>query len=73
MPLSSAEAIARFRDAGYVILDVRAEHALAVEAIRLPHGDPFDRLILAQALSEPLILVTRDRQLAAYNHTIINW
>jgi PIN domain nuclease of toxin-antitoxin system len=73
MPLSSAEALTRFRDAGYVILDVRAEHALAVEAIRLPHGDPFDRLILAQALSEPLILVTRDRQLAAYNHTIINW
>jgi len=73
MPLSSSEALEGFRAAGYTILDVRAEHALAAEPIRLPHGDPFDRLILAQALSEPLILVTKDRVLAAYNDAIISW
>lgn len=52
---------------------VTAEHTLAVESLQLDHEDPFDRLILAQALSEPLILVTRDRQLAAYSDTIISW
>ena len=73
MPISAAEAFGHFRDAGYAMLDVRAEHALAVEAIRLPRGDPFDRLILAQALSEPMVLVTKDRQLAGYNETIVSW
>ena len=73
MPISSEEAFGHFRNAGYTILDVRAEHALAVEAIRLPRGDPFDRLILAQALSEPMVLVTKDRQLAGYNEMVVSW
>ena len=73
MPVSSREAFGHFHSAGYTMLEVRAEHALAAEAIRLPRGDPFDRLILAQTLSEPMILVTKDRQLAGYNDTIISW
>jgi PIN domain nuclease of toxin-antitoxin system len=73
MPLSCAEAAEAFEQAGYTILQARKEHALAVEPIRLPHGDLFDRLILAQALSEPLTLVTKDRRLAAYSETIVSW
>ena len=73
IPLSSAEALRHFRDAGFAILDIRAEHAVAVESVRLPHGDPFDRLILAQALTEPLRLITKDRVLAAYSDPVISW
>jgi PIN domain nuclease of toxin-antitoxin system len=73
IPLSSREAIGHFRSAGYSMLEVGVEHALAVEHIRLPRGDPFDRLILAQALSEPMILVTKDRQLAGYSDTVVSW
>lgn len=73
MPISSREAVGHFHSAGYNMLDVSTQHAVAVETIRLPRGDPFDRLILAQALSEPMILVTKDRQLAGYNNTVVSW
>jgi PIN domain nuclease of toxin-antitoxin system len=73
MPMTSREAVGHFHNAGYAMLDVNVEHALAVETIRLPRGDPFDRLILAQALSEPMFLVTKDRQLAGYNDTVVSW
>lgn len=43
------------------------------DALPLLHGDPFDRLIVAQALAEPLRLVTHDRRLGAYSDTIISW
>jgi PIN domain nuclease of toxin-antitoxin system len=36
----------------------------------LHHTDPFDRLLLAQAFSEPLRLVTADRSLAAYGGAV---
>lgn len=61
------------RDAGYVVLDVRAEHCAAVESIPSIHGDPFDRLLVAQALEEGLRLVTHDQTLAAYSDTIITF
>ncbi len=71
-PVISGEgAIAAFAAAGYTMLDVTAVHAAAVEALPLIHGDPFDRLLIAQALSEPLRLVTHDKVLARYSDTII--
>jgi PIN domain nuclease of toxin-antitoxin system len=70
-PFSGAEAIGYFREAGYLLLDVRAEHAAGVETLPSLHGDPFDRLIVAQALEEPLRLVTHDPKVAAYSDTII--
>ena len=43
----------------------------AVEALPPLHGDPFDRLLIAQAFNEPLRLVTHDRAVAAYGDSII--
>lgn len=71
--MPSAEAIEAFDAAGYALLDVTARHAAAVETLPLLHGDPFDRLIVAQALAEPMRLVTADRRLAAYSDTVIAW
>jgi PIN domain nuclease of toxin-antitoxin system len=51
---------------GFHELAVTARHAAAVEKLPLHHADPFDRLLLAQAFSEPLHLLTADRELAAY-------
>jgi PIN domain nuclease of toxin-antitoxin system len=45
-------------------------HAAAVARLPLHHTDPFDRLLLAQAFSEPLRLVTADRALAAYGGAV---
>ena len=53
-------------DHGYVELPVTAVHASAVADLPLLHGDPFDRLLVAQARSEGLTLLTVDAQLARY-------
>jgi PIN domain nuclease of toxin-antitoxin system len=51
---------------GYEELPVTSEHALALRLLPALHRDPFDRILLAQAHSEGLTLLTADRDLAAY-------
>jgi len=53
-------------DEGWQELPIEAHHALAVAALPPLHRDPFDRLLLAQASAEGLLLITADQQLAAY-------
>ena len=53
-------------DNGYVELPVTSEHAVSVDTLPLLHKDPFDRLLLAQALVEGITLLTADEQLARY-------
>ena len=60
-----------FQQAGFKVLPVTADHAIAVDKLPPLHRDPFDRLILAQALAERMRLVTHDRALAAYSDTVI--
>jgi PIN domain nuclease of toxin-antitoxin system len=45
---------------GYTELPVTAEHALKVETLPMLHKDPFDRLLLAQARAEGMLLLTID-------------
>jgi PIN domain nuclease of toxin-antitoxin system len=62
-----ADAFARaIEDSGFKELPVLSRHAAAVAKLPLHHTDPFDRLLLAQAFSEPLRLVTADSILATY-------
>jgi len=51
---------------GYVELGISSEHALAVESLPPIHKDPFDRLLVAQAIVEDVTLLTVDRNLAKY-------
>ena len=54
---------------GFLALPISLNHAAYVYQLPVPdgdHKDPFDRMLVAQALSEPLILVTADKQLAKY-------
>jgi len=71
MPISSAQALQAFTDAGYGLLDIRPEHAIAVERLAPIHGDPFDRMLVAQALVEPVTLITRDALVASYSPAIV--
>jgi len=50
---------------------VTHQHAIAVETIAIAHGDPFDRLLLAQAKVEGLQLLTHDERLARYDDRTI--
>ncbi|HRY23886.1 MAG: type II toxin-antitoxin system VapC family toxin [Geminicoccaceae bacterium] len=70
-PFSASEAVRHCRTIGYTLLSITPEHAAAVGTLPHHHGDPFDRLLIAQALTEPLRLVTADRRLAAYSDTVI--
>ena len=70
MPISGAEAAKLFREAGYYELPVTAMHAAATEQLPPLHADPFDRILVAQAFSEPLRLITHDPQLPPYGQWI---
>lgn len=71
MPVSGQDALRYFGQAGYRFLAVEAEHAAAVESLPAHHQDPFDRLLVAQALVEPMRLMTHDATLARYSDTVI--
>ncbi len=71
MPVSARRAAELFRAAGFAELSILREHALAVETLPAIHGDPFDRILIAQALTEPLRLLTHDRTVARYSEEIV--
>ena len=72
MPISGAMAILEFEASGFELLAINPEHAAAVDLMPLHHGDPFDRLLVAQSQCEGLQLLTQDSKLAAYgNHVIV--
>lgn len=53
-------------DRGLQLLDVSPEHAYTVETLPYHHRDPFDRLLVAQAMHEGMALVSRDPRLDPY-------
>jgi PIN domain nuclease of toxin-antitoxin system len=61
----------RFAEAGIVALPVTWEHAVRSAEIAATHPDPFDRLLLAQAIHEPMHLLTSDAALARYSEHVI--
>ena len=56
---------------GYTELPVTAEHALKVNSLPLLHKDPFDRLLLAQARVEGMVLVTCDAAVSQYQESVL--
>jgi PIN domain nuclease of toxin-antitoxin system len=52
-------------------LPLALQHALAVEALPQQHRDPFDRMLIAQAQVEGLILVTSDREMQHYPISVL--
>jgi PIN domain nuclease of toxin-antitoxin system len=58
-------------DSGFEKLLISFSHAEAAAALPPHHGDPFDRMLVAQAVSEGLTLVTHDRKLEAYEVSIL--
>lgn len=55
------------RDTGFIELPVLSHHTHAVATLPWLHRDPFDRLLLAQAVSLPARLLTTDAQLTRYS------
>ena len=55
---------------GFSLLHIEAKHCSAVARLPHHHNDPFDRMLVAQALAEPMRLLTHDAQLARYSDTV---
>jgi PIN domain nuclease of toxin-antitoxin system len=53
-------------DNGYSELPVTSQHAVSIDSLPLLHRDPFDRLLVAQATTEGITLLTADDQVAQY-------
>ncbi len=57
--------------AGFAELPITTRHTAAVARLPECHRDPFDRLLIAQCLVEPMHLLTHDRVLAKYGGSVI--
>ena len=62
--------VAGIEESGFEELPVRAVHAARVSTLRPLHRDPFDRLLIAQAMEEPMRLLTADRLLTGYSELV---
>jgi PIN domain nuclease of toxin-antitoxin system len=67
----AAEIAEEIEGSGFTELPVTARHAARVAALPPLHGDPFDRLLIAQALCEPLLLLTADTALSRYGSMVM--
>lgn len=66
-----ARLVAASLQSGFVELPVTAAHALRIATLPLVHGDPFDRMLIAQSLSEPMTLLTNDAVLEQYGPIVM--
>ncbi|MFN0213592.1 MAG: type II toxin-antitoxin system VapC family toxin [Saprospiraceae bacterium] len=63
--------IKEIEESDAVILGILPEHTLLIERLPLHHGDPFDRMLIAQASVEGLTIVTRDPHFMDYGVPIL--
>ncbi len=53
------------------ILSIKPFHLDEIGRLPMIHGDPFDRLIISQAIAENLIIITKDRTIPLYNVKVL--
>lgn len=56
---------------GFIELPIRAMHTVRIQSLPPIHRDPFDRMLVAQAMCETLCLVTVDQDLAKYSSLVM--
>ena len=69
--LGPADLPERVRDSGFRPLPITAEHGIAAGRLPLHHRDPFYRMLVAQAQTEGLTLVTRDSDIQKYDVSVL--
>lgn len=68
MPTNPSQALS---DLALMILPISLPHVQRIPSLPSHHRDPFDRLMIAQAIEEGLTIVTRDRIFAAYGVPVL--
>ncbi len=72
-PFDAEAALTFFHETGFALLDITPAHVVAVGKLAIEHSDPFDRLLIAQALTEPMMLVSKDQKIAACLPQLTLW
>lgn len=62
--------VAQIAQNGFLELPVYARHAMQLQRLPVIHRDPFDRMLVAQAMCEPLRLLSADAQIARYSELV---
>lgn len=71
VPISAEEARNLFLEAGYRELPVSSSHSILVEHLPPLHADPFDRMLVAQAQTEGMKLLTHDHVIPQYGDFVV--
>ena len=76
MPVSSDDLVKYCESCGMLCLSIVKEHAPTLQSLQLhpdvpPHSDPFDRMLIAQAKSEEMILLNHDHMLKNYSESCV--
>ena len=71
LPVDMQRLRADLQASAFLPLPVTWEHAMTLRGLPLLHRDPFDRMLVAQAMSEPMHLLTHDAKLAAYSPLVM--
>lgn len=72
-PFNGNDAIGYFQALKFQLLPVTPQHAATVDILEQHHRDPFDRLLIAQAIAEPMYLISNDAMIALYDCPRIPW
>jgi len=57
----------------FELLPILFEHTLLLSSLDLHHGDPFDRIIIAQSLVEKFTIISKDKNFKEYKNLKIVW
>ena len=60
-----------FKIAEFTVLDISLRHALRLHTLPLHHKDPFDRMLVAQAQEDEMVLITNDPKIKKYDISIL--
>lgn len=72
MPVTGEEIVAFCEEAGFKVLPLTEKHTLQVKNLKRyentpPHNNPFDKIILSQAVAENMLFMTHDNRIAEYD------
>ena len=60
-----------FRKSNFEILEIKLPHILQLENLPFYHKDPFDRMLVAQAIVEKLMIITADEKIKKYDVSVL--
>jgi PIN domain nuclease of toxin-antitoxin system len=66
-PKNTGGFVRQIQQNGFELLSIKTDHIIAMETLPLIHRDPFDRLLVAAAISEQMTIMTKDDNIVKYN------